>query len=477
MNAQSIPGDFVYSSAITQDVDAPVRMAVDNQDNMFVVDATGNKLKVFSPAGILVDSLMFTSSPSSVAVGDNNELFVGLGAEGRIYRKSSGGALTEIYSGLIVPSDMTAGPDNLLYIVDSRNKRVLVIDFFGNFVRYIGSGVFYAPIGIAYDRKNSRIIVSEHGGTGNGFNLHSEIRVFSLTGTLLNTFGGYGNGNGKFYRTQGITVGRCGRIYVVDPYQGNISLFDENGTYITKFGTFGSSPDQMDIPMDVAFNSAEQVIVSVMNNGSLEFYNITDALPSSTIVTSSKYVCPGNSASILVSFTGTAPWTYTYVRNGQEPVTAVSYYSYDTIVVTQTGIYTIIALSDATTAGTCFTGAATILQNPLPTASILSVDISICQGDSANISVALTGMPPWTLTYAIDGIEHATVNNILQTTFNIHTALPGTYTLTAVSGGICSGNILGGSSTIEVNPLPLPLITNNSPVCEGGLLSLACNTP
>jgi hypothetical protein len=62
----------------------------------------------------------------------------------------------------------------------------------------------------------------------------------------------------------------------------------------------------------------------------------------------------------------------------------------------------------------------TIGVESLPTATITSGPAGICDdGSSANISVDLTGTPPWTLRYRINGANETTIANIANSPYTI----------------------------------------------------------
>ena len=467
--SQTNPGDFVNSISINQELKVPVRAAIDTTGNIYVTDASQKCIVQYDALWNYVGKIYVGEDPTSIAISDNNTMFVGDYHNGIIYKRLPNGTTSIIYNGTLFPSSMVVSPINELYVVDSRSKKVLVMDFAGNVVRTFGSGIFLFPTGIAFDRKNNRVIVSEHGGFGDGFNLHTEIRIFGTSGNLISTFGGWGNSPGKFYRIQGLTVGRCGNIYVTDPYQGNISVFNGNGTYITKFGIWGDTLGELNVPMDVIFDSHERVYVVSLNNSALEVFNITDLLPSSNIETSSVSICEGNTTPVKISFTGTAPWTFTYTINGANPQTITSTYNNPYILnASISGAYNVTALSDASHTGTCFSNTANVILNPLPTSNITNINPDICQGESAIIPVTFTGNAPWTFTYTINGINPTTVYDVYTNPNNINATQAGTYQITALSGNNCEGTIFTGSATVSLNPEPVStILTPATDLCVG----------
>ncbi|MFZ4399130.1 MAG: T9SS type A sorting domain-containing protein [Bacteroidales bacterium] len=475
--SQTNSGDFSHNISITQELKVPVRAAIDKAGNIYVTDASQKCIVQFDTSWNYVGKIYVGENPTSIAFSDNNTMFIGDYNNGKIYKRLSDGTISVIYTDTIYPSSMVVSPINELYVVDSRSKKVLVLDFSGNLIRTIGGGIFLYPTGIAFDRKNNRIIVAEHGGFGNGFNLHAEIRIFGTSGNLISTFGGWGNSAGKFYRIQGLTVGRCGNIYVTDPYQGNISVFNGNGTYITKFGIWGDTLGKLNVPMDVIFDSHEKVCVVSLNNSAIEVYNIADSLPSSTIISSNASICAGNTTPVIFSFTGTAPWTFTYAINGSNPQTITNTFSNPYILNTGiAGMYNVTALSDANHNSNCFSSSANVFINPMPTSNITNIHSNLCAGTTANIPVSFTGVPPWSFTYTIDSVNQTTVNDIYSNPYNLNVNHAGKYKLVALTGGSCPGTLNTGTAIITENPLPESTITNNTlNICNGTTAEIQIN--
>lgn len=107
----------------------------------------------------------------------------------------------------------------------------------------------------------------------------------------------------------------------------------------------------------------------------------------------------------------------------------------------------------------------------LPTASV-SGGGTVCAGATLpNVSVALTGTAPWSITYT-DATTPTTITGITTSPYTIAAASVGTYTVTAVSDVNCMGTSMTGSASVVVNPNPTATASSNSPVCAGTILNL-----
>lgn len=468
--SQTSSNDFIFLSGIENGIETPMRIAIDQSDNIYVTDVISKCIIKYDMNGNLIDTLIPGMSPISIAINQYGELFFGDDNTGYIYKIDANKQPEVFYTGTRYPSDMVFSHDNILYVSENQLKVVLAIDVSGDLIRTIGDNELVFPTGLAFDVKNNHILVAEHGGLGGdvsgggmfGSGPLVEVHIFKRDGTLLNSFGSYGNWDGKFYRLQGITVGRCGNIYLCEPFQGSIDVFSDNGTYITNFGEFGLGTGQLSIPVDIAFDSQERIIISCYNKGSLELFTIQDPLPSAAILNPDINVCEGQQAEIDVKLTGTPPWSITFTHNDSNPTTINNISSNPYILtVNQPGIYRIVSVYDATLTGSCITGAAYVSFHPSPSSDINCGDQTICEGSTAVIPVYFTGDPPWTFTYTRDG-NNATTLSTTHNPYLLEVNEPGTYEIISLSANNCDGTIFNGTSTITTRQLPSATIVEGN---------------
>jgi VCBS repeat-containing protein len=177
-------------------------------------------------------------------------------------------------------------------------------------------------------------------------------------------------------------------------------------------------------------------------------------------ITGGDTICSGTSINLNVALTaGTAPWSFTYVRNGVNPVTVpnISTNSY-TFPATQSGTYTITTVTDHVGTG-CGLGKADVVYFTPPTATI-SGTATICDHTSTNLTVALTGKAPWKFGYdrnlTLDSIQ---VQNVLTSPRSVSVYKAGTYRLFEVIDiNGCKGTV-SGSATITLTQGPVVSIT------------------
>ncbi|MBU2018686.1 MAG: PKD domain-containing protein, partial [Bacteroidetes bacterium] len=219
-------------------------------------------------------------------------------------------------------------------------------------------------------------------------------------------------------------------------------------------GTFLWSPGgQTTNPITVTPASTSNYTVTYSLNGCTGSDIATVTVnPSPTVSVSSATICAGQSGTITATPNPTGG-TYLWTPTGKT-----------TASITESPASTTNYSVTYTLNGCSATGSGTITVEPVPTATI-SGGGTICSGQTATISIALTGSSPWSVTYS-DGISPNTVSGITASPYTFSTATPGTYTLTDVSNAGCTGTT-SGSAVVTVNSDVV--LTNEQANCNPSL--------
>jgi uncharacterized protein (TIGR03663 family) len=142
-------------------------------------------------------------------------------------------------NGGLGPTGIAVSPDGLVYVADTWNHRVVVLDESGHMVREFGqfgdtqdspdaaelTGSFFGPRAIAV--YNNEIYVVD---TGN-----ERVQVFGLDGTFVRSWGGNGTGPTQFVEPVGIAIDANGKVYVADSGNGRISVFTDAGSPVVQW--------------------------------------------------------------------------------------------------------------------------------------------------------------------------------------------------------------------------------------------------
>lgn len=179
------------------------------------------------------------------------------------------------------PTGITVSPDGqLIYVCDTWNHRVVVLDQTGRMVREIGSyadtndsadpsvepGFFFGPRDIAV--ADDEIYVVD---TGN-----ERVQVFGLDGTFKRAFGGFGSEPGQLIEPVGIALGQDGRVYVADSGNGRIAVFAADGTPLEQWPV-ESWADHKYFEPYLTFDQEGNLYATSSATGSVEVFDPTGA--------------------------------------------------------------------------------------------------------------------------------------------------------------------------------------------------------
>jgi len=140
-----------------------------------------------------------------------------------------------------------------LFVSDSRNARIQVFDFSGNFLRFIGesgnaAGQLRRPMNLTV--ANDELYVADY--------FNDVIQVYSLQGQFLRDIGKPGSEAGEFNAPGGVAVAKNGDLFVADFYNQRIQQLDAKGSFIRQWGTTGETgiwASKFNYPTDTAIAS------------------------------------------------------------------------------------------------------------------------------------------------------------------------------------------------------------------------------
>lgn len=120
------------------------------------------------------------------------------------------------------------------------------------------------PWGVACDREG-HIVVADRS--------NNRIQIYRQDGSFLRRFGAYGTAPGFFDRPAGVAIDARQRIIVADKDNHRIQAFSMDGQCILCFGEKGSNSGQFNYPWDVAVNAACQIVVSDTRNHRVQLFS------------------------------------------------------------------------------------------------------------------------------------------------------------------------------------------------------------
>ena len=127
-------------------------------------------------------------------------------------------------------------------------------------------GQFRNPYGIAYDKKNETIFVSDC--------LNNTIKKFDLNGNLLKEWGSKGSGIGQFDYPAEVLVTQSNELLISDEKNHRIHRYDLEGNFLGWFvNKYGSGDGELDNPLGLAEDSKGNIYVVDSLNYRVQKFN------------------------------------------------------------------------------------------------------------------------------------------------------------------------------------------------------------
>jgi DNA-binding beta-propeller fold protein YncE len=122
----------------------------------------------------------------------------------------------------------------------------------------------FAPRGLALDSSNEMNVAD---------GLSNRIVKLTRNGTFLTRWGGYGTGNGQFRYPEGVAVDAGNNVYVADSGNARVEKFDRSGNYLMQWGSYGTNNGQFNGPAGIAMDCSSNVYVADYNNNRVEKFD------------------------------------------------------------------------------------------------------------------------------------------------------------------------------------------------------------
>jgi uncharacterized protein (TIGR03663 family) len=267
----------------------PKDIAVAPDGRVYVVESAASRVTVFNPDGSISATWGRPGSgdgefqePWGIAVAPSGEVYVADTWNHRIEKFDASGQFLKRWGDLADakgsvdartgsfwgPRDIALGPDGLLYVTDTGNKRIQVFDTEGNFVRAFGGegsepGRFREPVGLALDGQT--LLVAD--------TWNKRVQRLDLNGRPLAQYPmleweGQSVSNKPYLASFG-----DGRIVVSAPDRGLLVALSPDGQQISTVQPDGESTTGAGLPTGVAVGPDGQVYAADSKSG--QVYRLT----------------------------------------------------------------------------------------------------------------------------------------------------------------------------------------------------------
>lgn len=245
-------------------------------------------IQVIGSRGVGVGQL---NKPRSVAVDNSDNLYV-VDMTGRVQKFSSNGVfllswqMPQIERGK--PKGMGRDRDGNILVVEPHYSRVNIFSPLGKLLAQWGAhgtnaGQLSLPRGVAVNSQRE-FFVSEYqeiervqkfafadnsAPAGESSGLRPPPRY-------LGGFGQAGNAPGEFNRPEGLCVDTQDRLYVADSCNHRIQIFSRDGTFLRAYGKAGQGPGELSYPYDICVDKEGRQYVCEFGNSRIQVFDSQD---------------------------------------------------------------------------------------------------------------------------------------------------------------------------------------------------------
>ena len=241
---------------------SPTAIAVDPNGNILVADTGNARVEKFSPNGTFVRSIKRFDAPSGIAIDRKGNIYVAeVGSKHLVQKLGPDGTFIAAWApGFYGPRKIAVGPDDSIYVVDSGRNRIVKLSPDGQVLASLGSegsgdGQFRGVSSVAVDPASNRVYVADP--------MNSRIQVFDSNGKFLTKWPVSEWGKAVGYEDLAIDS-QTGRLYASSAHINTVFVFDLNGTRLGNL--MPKAPDNLEGPSALALFHRKLYVLDMTGN-------------------------------------------------------------------------------------------------------------------------------------------------------------------------------------------------------------------
>ncbi|MFQ5354699.1 MAG: 6-bladed beta-propeller [Thermodesulfobacteriota bacterium] len=252
----------------------PYGIAVDTSGRVLVADTAARKIHIYDRRKkkyLRIDRAGKTGleSPIGVATDSMDNIYVTDSLARKVYVFNAKGSLLRSIDGGTRPTGLTVDTARKrLYVVDTGEHKIRIFSLEGKPLSTFGGigskpGEFNYPMDVFVDGRGDLYVTDS---------MNYRVQIFDMNGRYLSSFGQHGDGSGDFGRPKGIAVDSEGNIYVADAIFDTVQIFSRKGVFLLSFGSLGSGPGKFWMPGGVFIDGSDNIFVADPYNRRVEVF-------------------------------------------------------------------------------------------------------------------------------------------------------------------------------------------------------------
>jgi len=229
-------------------LDWPMGVALDGEQNIYVVEQGKKAITVFDPSGKQLRSFTDPSleRPTGIAIDRERK---------RVYVADSAHTL-------------------------SKQQTVKIFSLDGKLIGKIGGqkgdgpGYFNVPTYVWVDNDGDVYVTDT---------MNCRVQAFSPDGKYIRSYGERGDAYGQFSRPKGVALDSFHNVYVVDSAWSNVQIFNPQGQVLLFFGGRGPLPGMLKNATAVAIDKNNRIYVGDYLNHRVEEYQLVNTTAADSV--------------------------------------------------------------------------------------------------------------------------------------------------------------------------------------------------
>jgi DNA-binding beta-propeller fold protein YncE len=252
--------------------DLPSGMCIDGNGNILVADTGNGRIEKFSPTGSFLSVIASKGSghgqlgePNGIAVDRSGNIYVAeVASNHRVQKLAPDGTFIAEWkgpdAGFYGPRRIAIGPDDSVYVVDQGRTRIVKFSPDGHVLSSWGSkgsgdGQFNDPTSVAVDSTSGKVYVADP--------INKRIQVFDQSGKFLTKWLIPEWGQPAGFEDL-VIDSKMGRVYASSVNNDAVLIFDLNGTRVGNLTP--KPPDRLDGPSALALADRKLYVLSMHGN-------------------------------------------------------------------------------------------------------------------------------------------------------------------------------------------------------------------
>ena len=248
--------------------DSPTGIAVDGHGNILVADTGNDRIEKFSPSGAFLSVIGTKGSghgqlvqPNGIAIDRSENIYVAEVGNQRVQKLTANGTFLAEWKGpapgFYGPRRIAIGPDDSIYIIDQGHNRIAKLRPDGGMQIVWGSkgngdGQFDDPTSVAVDPTTNKVYVADP--------INKRIQVFDSNGKFLAKWSVPEWGPPTGFEDLVIDW-KAGRVYASSANMSSVLVFDFNGTRVGSLTP--KPPNKLEGPSALALSNRKLYVLNM----------------------------------------------------------------------------------------------------------------------------------------------------------------------------------------------------------------------